>query len=268
MRNRLLRNRCLAAGFTLVELLVVIGIVALLISILLPSLQKAQEQARTTQCASNMRQIYLGIQMYAQDHKGFPPQVNGQLESAPDPFFPEGAGGPEAPYPPYGGWVIVLKMGKYVSSDHDYNPYNSSGIFACPTARQLGGHSISGMGGDGMLPYHRTDIGLNNHVSWNPAGYPNRYRWVPLTKIKQSAELYLLGDAIDYYSSINGYTVNLLRTSYFLNESQVHQRHANKSANICFADGHVATLSDRVTFHMPFSPLNGEYRLAWLGWVQ
>jgi prepilin-type N-terminal cleavage/methylation domain-containing protein/prepilin-type processing-associated H-X9-DG protein len=68
--NRFPASRVIARAFTLVELLVVIGIIALLVSMLLPALTKVREQSKRTQCASNLRQFTQATLILAQNNKG------------------------------------------------------------------------------------------------------------------------------------------------------------------------------------------------------
>ena len=65
-------------AFTLVELLVVIGIIALLMGILMPALSRARETARRTACASNLRQLALAVHMYASDFQNRLPFANSE----------------------------------------------------------------------------------------------------------------------------------------------------------------------------------------------
>jgi len=147
-----------AGGFTLVELLVVIGIIALLISILLPALNKARRAAATTQCASNMRQIGLAIIQYTTDNKGvlMPAQI---LRSS-------GSGVLQTIYPDGFGWSNELMRQKYIAAP---NLYDSGGklnfaqpsVFRCP---------------EGILPEEGGGALSNPDPTW-PTNYPNNSFW-------------------------------------------------------------------------------------------
>jgi len=82
------RDKSSCAGFTLVELLVVIGIIAVLIAILMPTINGARRQAAMVACASNQRQVVFASLMHAQEHQGYL-QIAGALVPPSSVSFPD-----------------------------------------------------------------------------------------------------------------------------------------------------------------------------------
>ena len=75
MTRHLSRARTAAAGFTLIELVVVLGVIGVLIAFLLPAVQQAREAARRARCLSNLRQIGTAVHSYFDAHSVFPPSA-------------------------------------------------------------------------------------------------------------------------------------------------------------------------------------------------
>lgn len=111
------------AAFTLVELLVVIGIIALLISILLPALNAARQSAYGVTCSSNMRIAALGVIMYANDNHGWlPPKQDGWQQDV--------AG--QGRFRTWGLYISrYVGVTPYTGSDHERHMVRS--IFVCPS---------------------------------------------------------------------------------------------------------------------------------------
>jgi prepilin-type processing-associated H-X9-DG protein/prepilin-type N-terminal cleavage/methylation domain-containing protein len=136
-------GRCV--GFTLVELLVVIGIIAILISLLLPALNRAREHGRMARCLSNLRQIGQAMNMYTAENRGF--IIPGSVQWM-DGGALKGGRGEE-------NWATMLVMLKYLTATSQLELSNSGtppaedvyqnvdsygdSVFRCPTGLDVKG---------------------------------------------------------------------------------------------------------------------------------
>jgi len=87
-------DRATIRAFTLIELLTVIGIIAVLVAILFPVFGRVREQARQTACMSNMEELYVKISLYAQDYDAYPPLLLGLPENPDGSIWQPGGSAP------------------------------------------------------------------------------------------------------------------------------------------------------------------------------
>lgn len=205
-------------AFTLIELLVVIAIIAILASLLLPSLGRAREQTRAVACMSNVRQLGVAAGLYQPDYNG---------------WIPHGL----QPAHYYGTTVDTFSWGRQLL------PYAvSQDIYRCPSAKFPGTWAPYNWGFGVMY--------WVNYTSRFPAGYNNDWPVLERFLGKPSLTTYLCDSASGVEAGVERAPVNhchtwsgRVYTTWVFDpsfEKHISDRHLGR-ANLLFFDGHCAT---------------------------
>lgn len=186
-------------GFTLIELLVVIAIIAILAAILFPVFARAREKARQASCASNEKQIGLGLLMYAQDY---------------DERFMNVRQGP-------GGWNALIQP--YVKNWQ---------VFVCPSFSQyvrtcgpVTGHGNSANSGP---PWNGVYEGGYMLCGWERCCWPGP----KLGEFQVPAQIYLVVEGNCMGAYWGAFVTDGAPWHH-------HDYRHNEGLNVCFVDGHV-----------------------------
>ncbi len=207
-------------GFSLVELIVVIGIIGYLIALLMPTLSAANAIALRTQCASNMRQIGIAIQAYASDNRSWVPRDSTLNRPDRQP------------------WPILL--GKYLSGRNlEVSELPRQRIYQCPS------HPVA----DIPTGYVINAFAFETAPNWKPDGP------IQLTTVRDPSGLpWLLEAANDFPWREPPAADKIFAVEFHdayhprhMPDGDRHRisddRHFKNRANVCYLDSHVESLA-------------------------
>jgi prepilin-type processing-associated H-X9-DG protein/prepilin-type N-terminal cleavage/methylation domain-containing protein len=226
-------------GLTLFELLVVIAIIAVLISMLLPALNKAREAARSIKCMSNLRQIGVGYAMYRTDYHNYLPPVNSYISAnshgTPKNYGMYNAIGPYVGKPEWGGLDSPpgSEMG-YIKTDSYWgsqkNSKFTSTVFYCPDSLKQSPEPWFDVSyGESLYMQPSNGKSMTGGGNPKPWSFPRRANVIPSPSTKI------------HVADANSWNLDSIANVGITTRFDL-TRH-NNGTNILFFDGHVAHYS-------------------------